>query len=174
MTRKLAIPLDVRSSANTEPKAEGPWSFDGSNNWLRASIAVGMIAYFVTLFRLTFSSALHAGGPRPLNLVPFRTIVQQMTDTNTPAFHRIYELVGNSLLLSPVVLFFIFFIGIRRPAILFILGVVLSIAIEVFQYSLHTYRSADVDDVILNSVGFVAVYMLAAKVIANWSTRKHS
>jgi glycopeptide antibiotics resistance protein len=85
------------------------------------------------------------------NVVPFRTIHMYLSgaDGLTKAFHN---LGGNVVLLLPLGLFLV--VATPLPARIVPLVVALvSVAIEVAQYTIVTGRSADVDDVILNTIG---------------------
>ena len=71
---------------------------------------------------------------RPVNLVPFRTIAQNLTDSGTPISHREYELIGNMLVMAPIGAFLA--LKMRKfsvlPVTLFTVGI--SIAFEITQY----------------------------------------
>ena len=71
---------------------------------------------------------------RPVNLVPFRTIAQNLTDSGTPISHREYELIGNMLVMAPIGAFLA--LKMRKFSVLpvTLIAVGISIAFEITQY----------------------------------------
>ena len=117
--------------------------------------AAGALLVGALVAILTVTLAL--GGSRTgVNLVPFRGIAEQLGNVN-PAVGAM-NILGNAFmfvpagLLAPLALGW----GVRRTTLA---GLALSVAIEVTQLGLG--RSADVDDVILNSAGAAAGAALA-------------
>ncbi|UTR14955.1 VanZ family protein [Salipaludibacillus sp. LMS25] len=131
--------------------------------------------FYVTLFAWNYGSSFGpvAPGGRNYNLEPFLSIyrISMHSDSWVDPF-RI--LVGNILLFVPFGYLFPFLVdSIRRiktnVSILLtvFLSMLLSIFIEVSQF-LFTYRVANVDDVILNTLGGfigVFVYKISSRVI---------
>lgn len=95
------------------------------------------------------------------NVVPTRTIVDQVGNG------RWWQLAGNVLLLAPLGACSTMAIPRRRRrlAIGVGLGIAASLTIEVLQDVLGTGRSSDVDDVLLNTVGFVGAWVAAARLL---------
>lgn len=94
-----------------------------------------------------------------VNLVPFRSIVDMAT-TSVNAEVAIRNLAGNVALFAPLGFFgALRYIG-RRPILVAgSIGAVMSATIEIAQFFLG--RSADIDDVILNTVGGLLGAVLA-------------
>jgi glycopeptide antibiotics resistance protein len=120
-----------------------------------------LIIYLFFLYQLVFSHAVRPfDGERPFNLVPVLDTVRTVTNSEDPVFHRFYEVVGNIFLLSPVG----FFLGWRFHKISIIhfatFVVALSCAIELVQYFSWSWRTADINDVILNSLGAIFIFHL--------------
>lgn len=83
-----------------------------------------------------------------LNLVPFRTIHEQLSGTNRQL--ALLNLLGNGLMFAPVgILACIVF---RKWTFGLASGLALSLLIETTQYFTHK-GSADIDDVLLNTIG---------------------
>jgi len=121
------------------------------------------IIYFGLLYKYLLTPTVPSfNHVRPFNLVPFRTIVQNLTDSGTPISHREYELIGNSLVLAPIGTFLALKMKRFRVWPVVIIGVGISTAFEVTQYLRWTWRVADVDDVICNSSGAIAAYLITA------------
>ncbi|WP_449621885.1 VanZ family protein [Robertmurraya sp. Marseille-Q9965] len=99
------------------------------------------------------------------NLIPFSTIIQGISDAVTYNIYplQIKYLGGNLILLSPFGLYLYFLkrdIQIKR---LWLIGIASSLFIETGQLVISfilgfSYRQFDVDDLILNSVGFIFGY----------------
>jgi glycopeptide antibiotics resistance protein len=109
---------------------------------------------------------------RPFNLIPFKTITQNFTDGGTPLQHRAYELIGNTLVLTPIGVFLAFVM--RKFSIwpVIFAGVSISTAVEITQYLRWTWRVADVDDVICNSVGALVSYVIVAYVLNHYNPKQ--
>jgi glycopeptide antibiotics resistance protein len=64
------------------------------------------IFYFDLLYKYLLTPTVPSfNHVRPINLVPFRTIAQNLTDGGTPLSHRAYELIGNILMMAPIGVF---------------------------------------------------------------------
>jgi len=110
---------------------------------------------------------------RPVNLVPFRTIAQNLTDSGTPISHREYELIGNILVLAPIGALIALKMRRFRVWPVMIIGVGISTAFEITQYLRWTWRVADVDDVICNSSGASAAYLFTAFVLHRYRPKQY-
>jgi len=121
------------------------------------------IIYFGLLYKFLLTPTVPSFNHlRPVNLVPFRTIAQNLTDGGTPISHRALELVGNILVLAPIGAFFALKMRRFRLWLVTIIGVGVSAAFEITQYLRWTWRVADVDDVICNSSGAISTYLITA------------
>ncbi len=128
-------------------------------------IAIGAI-YFGLLYKYLLTPTVPSFNHlRPINLVPFRTIAQNLTDGGTPLSHRAYELTGNILVMAPIGVF----LALKMPKFgvwpVTLIGAGISTAFEITQYLRWTWRVADVDDVICNSSGAIAAYLITAFVM---------
>ncbi len=132
------------------------------------------ISYFGLLFKYLLSPTVPSFNHlRPINLVPFRTIAQNLTDGGTPISHRAYELIGNSLVLAPIGTFLALKMKRFRVWPVMIIGVGISTAFEITQYLRWTWRVADVDDVICNSSGASAAYLFTAFVLHRYRPKQY-
>ena len=121
------------------------------------------IIYFGLLYKYLLTPTVPSfNHVRPVNLVPFRTIAQNLTDGGTPLSHRAYELIGNILVMAPIGV--ILALKMRRFRVwpVALIGVSTSTAFEVTQYLRWTWRVADIDDVICNALGAIVAYLITA------------
>ena len=119
------------------------------------ALLVGALVAIVTV-------TLALGGSRTgVNLVPFRGIAEQLGNVNSAV--GAMNIVGNVLMFAPAGFLAALALGwgVRRTTLA---GLALSVAIEVTQLTLG--RSADVDDVILNTAGAAAGAALAMAALA--------
>jgi|GEM_PF-2379083 len=75
--------------------------FDSTSEFLGFA-AVGLTIFAVFCFGLLYKCLLAPTVPpfnhlRPVNLMPFSTKAQNLTDGETPLSHRAFELIGNLL-----------------------------------------------------------------------------
>ncbi|HUW78998.1 MAG TPA: VanZ family protein [Candidatus Nanopelagicaceae bacterium] len=131
------------------------------------------IIYFALLYKLLLTPA---GGTvdqvRPFNLIPFKTITQNLMQSGTPRQHRAYELLGNLAVLTPIGIFLAF---VRRKFSIWpvlIIGIGLSGSIEITQYLNWTWRVADIDDVICNTSGALIAYMIVAYILRRYDPER--
>ena len=117
--------------------------------------------YGITLYLLTISGTNHTDQRFLYNLVPFRTIVEAFqSEANAPMM----RVVMNLLVTVPVAVLIVLLerdrprLG-RAAAVIF--GT--SLLIELLQLVLNTGRTADVDDLMLNTVGGFAAYVLLTR-----------
>lgn len=114
---------------------------------------VGLI--YVTLFAWNYGASLGPVGPggRNYNLIPFRSIYRIAVYSPT-IVDPIKILIGNIVLFIPFGFLAPIAVKVLRKSMIVttLLGMLLSLAIETSQF-LFTYRVANVDDVILNTLG---------------------
>ena len=111
------------------------------------------VAYLVVLFVLTLGAFTHPGATR--NLIPFRTMEH---DIRKGGWEFLINFVGNLVVTLPVGWILPFFLG-KRCSIgkVAMAAFALSSLIEILQGISHR-RVADVDDVILNTIGGLLGY----------------
>ena len=110
--------------------------------------------FYITLFAWNYGASLGAEGPggRNYNVIPFRSIYRIAVFSPT-IWDPIRILLGNVILFLPLgFLLPIVWKKARRIQFIIILGFVVSLLIETSQF-LFTYRVANIDDVILNTLG---------------------
>lgn len=93
------------------------------------------IIYFGLLYKYLLTPTVPSfDRVRPFNLVPFRTIAQNLIDGGTPIGHRAYELIGNILVFAPIGTFLA--LKMRKFSVLpvTLIAVGISIAFEITQY----------------------------------------
>jgi glycopeptide antibiotics resistance protein len=126
-------------------------------------LGIAGIIYFALLYKLLLTPAsATVNHVRPFNLIPFKTITQNLMQSGTPLQHRAYELLGNLAVLTPIGIYLAF---VRHKFSIWpvlIIGIGLSSSIEITQYLNWTWRVADLDDVICNSSGALIAYMIVA------------
>lgn len=135
--------------------------------WRRVCLLIllGMI-YAQRLYQYLLSTAAAPyGNERPVNIVPLRTISEYFTSSTTPLEHRVYECAGNLLVFAPIAVVLALTMRPARIWPIFTIGFFLSTSVEILQYSLRTWRSADIDDVVCNTGGAVLVYLIAVVVL---------
>jgi glycopeptide antibiotics resistance protein len=137
--------------------------------------AVGFagIVYFGLLYKLLLTPA---GGTvdhlRPFNLVPFKTITENLTKTPTPIQHRMYEFFGNLAVLAPIGIYLAF---VRHQFSIWpvlAMGIGLSTSIEITQYLNWTWRVSDIDDVICNASGALIAYVIVAYILHRCDSKR--
>ena len=138
-------------------------------------LALGIVG--IVYFGLLYKLLLTPGGAtvdhvRPVNLIPFKTIIENLTNTDTPLEHRMYELFGNLAVLTPIGIYLAF---VRRKFSIWPvlgIGIGLSTAIETTQYLGWTWRVADVDDVICNASGALVAYAIVAYIFHRFKPQR--
>lgn len=112
------------------------------------------IAYLVIYVRIVFLSRSSVGsGPRWVNLVPFQTI-QEYINLNPGPYERMIDvnIWGNILLFVPMGIY----ASSLQPKVSIVKGLLIvflvSLGTEIVQFTL-AIGSADVDDLILNTIG---------------------
>ena len=131
--------------------------------WGKLLCGIAGIFYFSLLYKLLLTPAAVAfNHVRPFNLIPFKTIAENLTDTNTPLQHRMYELFGNLAVLAPIGIYLAFARHQFRILPVLAIGIGLSTSVEITQYLAWTRRVADIDDVICNTSGTLIAYVIVA------------
>lgn len=132
---------------------------------------IGLV--YITLFAWNYGASLGPEGPggRNYNLIPFRSIYRIAMFSPT-IMDPIRILVGNIILFIPFgFLFAAVFPKLRYRALVMLFGLMTSCCIEVCQF-LFTYRVANIDDVLLNTLGtvigchlFMFIYYMRKRII---------
>ncbi|CAF1786471.1 VanZ family protein [Bacillus subtilis] len=97
------------------------------------------------------------------NLIPFNTIKDALTGSSLSV--TVYQIGGNIILLFPLGCFLpLLFKRMRQAKRVIIAGFIASLIIETSQFTISsmiglTYRSFDVDDLILNTIGTAIGYL---------------
>lgn len=106
-----------------------------------------------------------ASGEGPRNAVPFHTIWDYLSDTNAPLQIRVRNLAGNLVMLAPLGIALAVLTRWRAIRLVcFLLAV--SGSIELWQLTMATGRSVDIDDVILNVAGGMIGWLAGLVVVA--------
>jgi glycopeptide antibiotics resistance protein len=132
-----------------------------------------MALIYVTLFAWNYGASLGPAGPggRNYNVIPFRSIYRIAVFSPTIA-DPIRILLGNIVLFFPLgFLLPSIWPKVRRFTLVFCISFIVSLLIELSQF-LFTHRVANVDDVILNTLGgligllvFTGVYWTKKRII---------
>jgi len=124
---------------------------------VRNAARVLLVGSTVAIFTVTLANG---GSQTGVNLVPFKGIAGQLTNLNSAV--GLLNIVGNAFMFVPAGFLAALALGwwVRRTTLA---GLALSVAIEVTQLTVG--RSADIDDVILNSAG-AALAVVALAVVA--------
>ncbi|GAE35728.1 VanZ family protein [Halalkalibacter akibai] len=131
--------------------------------WLKLFLLVSYLAalFYVTLLAWNYGASLGPAGPggRNYNLIPFRSIYRIAVFSPT-INDPLRILVGNVILFMPLgFLLPTVWKKARRFSFILLAGFLLSLLIEVSQF-LFTHRVANVDDVILNTLGAMIGYLI--------------
>ncbi|MED4839137.1 VanZ family protein [Heyndrickxia faecalis] len=131
------------------------------------AIRTVLIMYIILLVGVVWLIPTANFGYLPINLIPFKTIgnyVMSLMNGTIPVFVIVKNLAGNVLLLFP--LGFLLPLQFSKLSIkkIIMLGVMIPIVIEGGQFILYLLklgtRSIDIDDVILNFIGYILGYFL--------------
>jgi glycopeptide antibiotics resistance protein len=100
-----------------------------------------------------------SGGFRSANLLPFYTIIGYIRFLRYYSLETLLiNLAGNIIIFIPLGFFLpALLLRLRRWKVVFLLGTVLIIMVEVFQYVFYV-GILDMDDIILNSMGVMTGY----------------
>jgi len=127
---------------------------------VRAVCAVFAIPYALAVNQLVLMPTIPTfNHVRPYNVVPFHSILSIISSDNSFAY-KAYQLAGNLLLLAP--LGALAGLWSRRLPAWFgiVIGFAVSGAIEAHQYLAYTWRIADIDDVLLNTLGCAIAFAM--------------
>jgi glycopeptide antibiotics resistance protein len=131
-------------------------------------------AYLIVLLFLTFFpfNGLSGTDPVDLRLQAFRTI--HFALKKGPGSHEFTVLVGNLVAFVPLGLLLPQMIGRRSLLLVVAVGLALSVAVEAGQLAVSValgfaYRTADIDDVIVNVTGAVLGYLIYIVVTTLWT-----
>lgn len=129
---------------------------------IRVLTIVAAVLYVAALAYITLSP-VHAAARfgTPVNLVPFRSIADQLGGSASPS-HKAFELIGNSVLLLPFGTLLATVLTRRSRELVVVASVAAASTIELLQWALSTGRSVDVDDVLLNSLESLAGFWVGA------------
>ena len=159
----LRSPDEVRTSGRID-QVDGPGGIAGAIPMRSLVLSIFAAIYLLVLIDLTL---VRFPQPAPgINLIPMRTIASCWADGQRAI---VVNVVGNILLLAPL--------GMLLPmawpnraniTCMLISGFLVSLGIELTQY-VCGHRMADVDDVLLNTMGALLGYlaMLGLQVVAN-------
>ena len=134
----------------------------------KALVGLSLIVYLGLLYKYLLTPAIPSlGQPRPYNLVPFRTITENLSDSGTPLKNRMIQLFGNLSVMVPIAWYLILSNNRSKLFYTFLLSLCVSLGVETYQYFAWTFRVADIDDVICNTGGAVFAIWIY-RLYANW------
>jgi colanic acid biosynthesis glycosyl transferase WcaI len=118
-------------------------------------------SYFIILFYLVFFiGRRRIGYPFDVNLVPFRNNLKDLKYlAEIGVFNYFSNIFGNVLLFIPLPFILKIYLKVYKFSTVLLISVSLSVAIEFLQY-IFKVGVADIDDVILNTVGACAGYFV--------------
>lgn len=139
---------------------------------LREKQFYGMMTGMTTIYAITLLAILFGtldiyyrtvGGHSAYNLVPFRTIGNYIKAYQTQELNRwivVENLIGNLILFAPVGVIAPFYVREFRKLLWFLLFLFAVLVLtEVLQH-ITSRGCMDIDDVILNSIGAITVFLL--------------
>jgi colanic acid biosynthesis glycosyl transferase WcaI len=111
-------------------------------------------SYFIILFYLVFFISRRRGGySYDINLVPVRNTLRELNYlTEIGRFNYFSNIFGNVLLFFPLPIILKMYLKVYKFSTVLFISMLFSIAIETLQY-IFRVGVADIDDVILNTVG---------------------
>lgn len=118
-----------------------------------------MISFTFSNFRMTYKHLGDIIFVREYNLIPFRSIT---TLLNTPLGLSVglYNIIGNLLMLTPLAIILpLINDKLKKKNVFIILIIITSLCIETLQYVTNC-GSFDIDDIILNSIGAIGLYLI--------------
>ena len=127
---------------------------------LFVSYCVGLVSQTIPIHTILRYGTLRMNGMyRSINLIPFNTISEYVVQGGSIAGISLANVLGNILLFVPMgVLLPIVFQKCDKWCKTVLIGAVVSTAIECVQYFFA--RSADIDDVILNTLGTAVGFLI--------------
>lgn len=144
-------------------RAMRPNGYGASQTVARQVLFAVFLVYVVLLIEATIMP-IEIGGPRErggFNAVPLReSIIMVTVGLDYGMSYAIRNILGNLVLLAPV--------GLLAPALwtrfrswktVLLLGLSISVSIELLQLVVSSYRTTDIDDVILNVTGTAVGYL---------------
>lgn len=145
-----------------------------NRSWnLRAPTAATLgITYSVVVYLVAIEGTNHTDQRFLYNLALFRTVAEAFQSESTAPLLRV---AMNLLVVVPVALIIVLLERIPSKmgrATLIIFGS--SLLIELLQLALNTGRSADVDDLILNTLGGCAAYVLLSRLTSRSTAQEPS
>ena len=124
------------------------------------------VLYVIVLFAALFGTSGFwrvSGGMRQYNLKPFETIRLYLKAHQNGSLNWTIiaaNLFGNILLFAPVGLALPYFIPLFRNKLCFLIGLLGGLCVIEYMQHLTGRGSMDIDDVILNSIGAIAVFLI--------------
>ena len=118
-----------------------------------------IIGFTFSNFRTTYKHLGNINFVREYNLIPFNSVI---TLLKTPLGLNIglYNIIGNLLMLTPLaILLPLINDKFKKKKYFIILIIIISFSIESLQY-ITNYGSFDIDDIILNSIGAIILYLI--------------
>lgn len=112
------------------------------------------------------------------NFIPFKTIITGIENfIKNNETHSIISIIGNFILLTPLGLFFNFYI--KKTKNRFIAIFLFSLAIETTQYIIgliigYNYRCIDIDDLISNVLGGIIATIIFDFIIKKYNNKKNT
>ena len=151
------------------------------DNFLNELILSVFVLYVSIVLEVTIVPASISGLNNPrepaLNVIPvintYKQFISTLAETNkTDTGYALENIIGNILLFLPLGMFlpylFRAFNSIRNLILICLLG---SLTIELTQLILRqfgTYRTVDIDDIILNTIGGILGWLIYTKLIAKY------
>ncbi|WP_052675766.1 VanZ family protein [Paenibacillus sp. IHBB 10380] len=147
-----------------------------TSKFLYIVISMIFIVYLLVLLRvILFKDAplynLFAGigiGARALNLIPFASMIDMITDSIISLIRLAQNIMGNIVLFIPLGIFLPLLYKRNNKAVL-LSGVGLSLLFEIVQF-IFAIGSSDIDDIILNVLGTIAglyIYRIIERILHN-------
>ena len=157
------------SKGSGKRDARSFWTYVVRGLWILLGLA-GVAAFAVVISRITLQPDPGAGKYVHDNTHPGQTLRLYLDQPSVRA--ALLEIGGNFALLMPLgVLLPVLSTRFRGPMrILLAVGLV-SLCIETVQGTMIAGRAFDADDVILNTLGAVAAYLLIGRRVSRWAHR---
>jgi hypothetical protein len=135
--------------------------------WILFGLA-GVVAFAVLITRLTLRPEPGAGKYVHDNTHPGETLRLYLDQPSVKA--ALLEIGGNLVLLAPLgALLPVLFARLRGPLRIFLAVGLISLCIETVQGTMIAGRAFDADDVILNTAGALAAYLLIGRRLSRWA-----
>ncbi|MFI0444234.1 VanZ family protein [Actinomadura sp. 6N118] len=166
MAADRAVHADTQVELHQAPATRGlPRWLVTALRCLAVMAALGVLAAFsYVAFQLTLTP-IHDNGQAGGNTDPGRSLRFYL---DQPARDALIQLGGNLILLAPLgILLPVVSTRLRGPLRLFVVGGLISLAIETTQGMLVQGRAFDIDDVILNAAGVVLAYLLIGRKVSH-------